>query len=127
MNFLTEISVSPASRRAPFLVYNKGNARIAPASIPDTRQAIGLLLGHSCVLGRNRTCDLLDRNQTLYPLSYEDIFGNKNPEPKNSSPPKRALLNMKQSFKNVNKGGLVALFLQTRSEGGSDLGRGDIA
>ena len=25
-----------------------------------------------CVLGRNRTCDLLDRNQTLYPLSYKD-------------------------------------------------------
>ncbi len=24
-----------------------------------------------CALGRNRTCDLLDRNQTLYPLSYE--------------------------------------------------------
>jgi hypothetical protein len=26
-----------------------------------------------CVLGRNRTCDLLDRNQTLYPLSYKDL------------------------------------------------------
>lgn len=24
-----------------------------------------------CALGRNRTCDLLDRNQTLYPLSYK--------------------------------------------------------
>jgi hypothetical protein len=24
-----------------------------------------------CALGRNRTCGLLDRNQTLYPLSYE--------------------------------------------------------
>lgn len=30
------------------------------------------------VLGRNRTCGLLDRNQTLYPLSYEDI-GLENP------------------------------------------------
>ena len=25
----------------------------------------------NCALGRNRTCDLLDRNQTLYPLSYK--------------------------------------------------------
>ena len=27
-----------------------------------------------CALGRNRTSDLLDRNQTLYPLSYESKF-----------------------------------------------------
>ena len=27
-----------------------------------------------CALGRNRTCDLLDRNQTLYPLSYKRKF-----------------------------------------------------
>lgn len=26
-----------------------------------------------CVLGRNRTCDPLDRNQMLYPLSYKDM------------------------------------------------------
>ena len=31
-----------------------------------------MLICH-CVLSRNRTCDLLDRNQTLYPLSYKDI------------------------------------------------------
>jgi hypothetical protein len=27
-----------------------------------------------CVLGRNRTYDLSDRNRTLYPLSYKDMF-----------------------------------------------------
>ena len=32
---------------------------------------LSLYLYVLCALGRNRTCDLLDRNQTLYPLSYE--------------------------------------------------------
>lgn len=30
------------------------------------------LIKYLCVPGRNRTCGLLDRNQTLYPLSYGD-------------------------------------------------------
>jgi hypothetical protein len=36
----------------------------------DSSPRRGELENH-CALGRNRTCDLLDRNQTLYPLSYE--------------------------------------------------------
>ncbi len=27
-----------------------------------------------CVLGKNRTYDLPDRNRTLYPLSYKDLY-----------------------------------------------------
>ena len=45
------------------------NKNIAVAFDSPARQAVGVLL--ACALGRNRTCDLLDRNQTLYPLSYE--------------------------------------------------------
>ncbi len=44
-------------------------------SIPDVRQAVGVLQDNfallNCALGRNRTCDPLDRNQMLYPLSYK--------------------------------------------------------
>lgn len=37
----------------------------------------GAMMGNG-VPGRSRTCDLLDRNQTLYPLSYGDSQKPKN-------------------------------------------------
>ena len=46
--------------------------RIIGALVLFVKSRKRLKFGQKCVLGRNRTCDLLDRNQTLYPLSYED-------------------------------------------------------
>ena len=46
------------------------NARMYQKNHSSLRMVL-LYLCLLCALGRNRTCDLLDRNQTLYPLSYE--------------------------------------------------------
>ena len=52
-------------------------------SIPDKSEIIHSLQAHKNppfgglffgVLGRNRTCDLSDRNRTLYPLSYKHFI-----------------------------------------------------
>ena len=74
-------------------------------SIPIASETVRLLLAQRktplgsflCALGRNRTCDLLDRNQTLYPLSYErDKTGR--PEPESGTPS-----NMEHPFDRVNQ------------------------
>jgi hypothetical protein len=70
----------------------------------------------NCVLGRNRTCDLLDRNQTLYPLSYKDV----SPQNKN---PRGVPLNMEHFPDYVNKGRFVPLFGDHFQENIPDQGR----
>lgn len=56
-----------------FLAESEGFEPPAPCRATVFKTAA---LDHSAnspgVPGRSRTCDLLDRNQTLYPLSYED-------------------------------------------------------
>ena len=65
--------------------------------------------GFSGALGRNRTYDLLDRNQTLYPLSYKRKRCTYSPYRESI---RKTELNMQQFFENVNHAWVVRFLTQ---------------
>ena len=65
--------------------------------------------GFSGALGRNRTYDLLDRNQTLYPLSYKRKRCTYSPYRESI---RKTELNMQQFFENVNHAWVVRFLAQ---------------
>ncbi len=67
----------PPSEGDVLSIIRRGQKNPAPVS-PDNRERresdfflCTVRFDDTCALGRNRTCDPLDRNQMLYPLSYE--------------------------------------------------------